>query len=87
MFDAGLAEAGFFHPADAVGAGVVEAARGFDEHVEAHEKGGVVIAGATAPVVMRIHLFGIGPVPGRRGSAETLQATAGKEMGSGAIRV
>ena len=31
-------EAGFLHPADAVGAGVVEAAGGFDEHVEAHEE-------------------------------------------------
>ena len=38
VLDAGLAEAGFFHPADAVGAGVVEAAGSFDEHVEAHEK-------------------------------------------------
>ncbi len=38
VLDAGGVEAGFVHPGDAVGGGVVEAARGFDEHVEAHEE-------------------------------------------------
>ena len=38
MFDAGFFEAGFFHPSGAVGSGVVEAAGGFDEHVEAHHE-------------------------------------------------
>ena len=34
MLDAGLAEAGFIHPALAVGAGIVESGGGFNEHVE-----------------------------------------------------
>ena len=38
MFYAGIAEAGFFDPVGAVGAGVVEAAGVFDEHVEAHHE-------------------------------------------------
>src|SRR5580698_3872377 len=38
VLDAGAGEAGFFHPGRAVGAGVVEAAGGFDEHVETHEE-------------------------------------------------
>ncbi len=38
MLDARFAEAGFFHPAHAIGAGVVEAAGGFDEHVQAHQQ-------------------------------------------------
>ena len=38
MFHASLTEACFFHPGYAIGAGVVEAAGGFDEHVQAHEQ-------------------------------------------------
>jgi hypothetical protein len=38
VFYAGFAEAGFFHPGYAIGASVVEAAVGFDEHIEAHEE-------------------------------------------------
>ena len=38
MLDACVAEAGLFHPADAINPGVVEPARCFDEHVQAHEK-------------------------------------------------
>ena len=38
MLDARLAKAGLFHPALAVGAGVVEAAGGFDKHVQAHHQ-------------------------------------------------
>ena len=34
MLDAGLAEAGFIHPALAVGARIVEFGGGFNEHVE-----------------------------------------------------
>ena len=33
VFDAGFAETGFFHPADAVGARIIEATVCFDEHV------------------------------------------------------
>ena len=38
MLDARLAEAGFLHPALAVGAGVVESGRRFDQHVQAHHQ-------------------------------------------------
>jgi len=38
VFDAGFFETDFFHPAHAVGAGVVEATVGFDQHVETHEE-------------------------------------------------
>ncbi len=47
VFDAAIGEAGFAHPADAVGAGVVESARGLDDHVEAHQEAEGVL-GATA---------------------------------------
>src|SRR5450432_3201925 len=38
VLDARLAKAGFFHPALAVSAGVVESGRRFDQHVEAHHQ-------------------------------------------------
>ena len=38
MLDSRLAEARLGEPAPAVGAGVIEAAAGLDEHVEAHEQ-------------------------------------------------
>ena len=38
VLDISFAEACLFHPADAIGAGVIEAAGGFDEHVEAHHE-------------------------------------------------
>jgi len=38
VLDAGFLEANFFHPAHAVGTGVVEASIGFDQHVQTHEE-------------------------------------------------
>src|ERR1044072_2360344 len=52
VLDARLAEARLAHPALAVGAGVVEAARRLDEHVEAHQKPGRVLA----PVIVNQRL-------------------------------
>jgi len=44
MFAAHLGEAGRAHPADTVGAGVVEAAARPDQHAEAHQEAGCVLA-------------------------------------------
>ena len=38
VFAPHLAETSRLHPADAVGAGVVEPSGGFDEHAEAHQE-------------------------------------------------
>ena len=44
MFDAGLPEAGFFHPRTTVRAGVIGAGFSFDQHVEAHQQTKRVLA-------------------------------------------
>src|SRR3954468_11195761 len=44
VFHAGVDEAGLAHPLLAIGAGVVEAGRGLDQHVEAHEEALDIVA-------------------------------------------
>src|ERR1017187_7164413 len=55
VFDSCLAESGFFHPGDAIGAGVVEAAGGFNQHVQAHQQAKGVLG--TASQALRIRSF------------------------------
>jgi len=56
VFDPAITEARLLHPADAVGAGVVEATGRFDQHVEAHQQAeGVFLPGIVDDRVVNDH--------------------------------